>query len=154
MVGICKVIEQLKQMSVAELCERYAELHGKAPRCKNRTWLWRRCAWKVQERRYGGLSTAARRRLDALIAEIDLSPMVTPRGASRPLRRPGNGKVLAIGTTLVRQWHGQDICVVVRESGFEWNGQIYRSLSAVARAVTGAHWNGRLFFQLTTRKRT
>ena len=154
MLGISKEIEQLKQMSVAELLECYTELHGKSPRCKNRTWLWKRCAWRLQERRYGGLSAVARRRLDALIAEIDHSPMETPRGASRPFRRPGKGKHLAVGTILVRQWHEQDIQVVVREGGFEWDGQIYRSLTAVVRAVTDQHWNAKLFFGITTRRKS
>jgi hypothetical protein len=54
---------------------------------------------------------------------------------------------------LTRQYHGREIRVLTLDDGFEWDGQHFRSLSAVARAITGAKWNGRLFFNLTTRKR-
>jgi hypothetical protein len=57
-----------------------------------------------------------------------------------------------VGTVLVREWHDQRIEVRVLDDGFEWNGARYTSLSAVAKAITGAAWNGRLFFGLTTRR--
>ena len=62
--SIPELIAELRAMPVAELVVRYEELHGRPPRTKNRTWLWRRCAWKVQEQRFGGLSEVARRKLD------------------------------------------------------------------------------------------
>jgi hypothetical protein len=58
-----------------------------------------------------------------------------------------------VGTILVRKWREQEIRVVVLENGYEWNDVVYRSLSAVAKAVTGSHWNGRLFFRLTERRK-
>ncbi len=146
---ITQEIQQLRGMAVPELVDRYEAVFGKPPRVKHRDWLWRRIAWKVQEQRFGGLSNVAKRRLDELIAELDL-----PLG-----QRTVNGKVARsrpgsppLGTTLTRVWKGQDIRTTAVEGGWEHEGVVYRSLSAVAKALTGSHWNGRYFFGLTKRK--
>ena len=150
---ITEEINDLRAMPVPELVDRYEELHGRRPRVKHRDWLWRRCAWKVQEQRFGGLSGAARRRLDTLIAELDL-PLGdardgrTVRGGVRPV---DSGPV--VGTTLARAWKGRQIGATRTTEGWEHDGVVYRSLSAVANAVTGSHLNGRLFFGLTVRPR-
>ena len=147
-------IERLRGMSVPELLERYTELHGSAPRCKNRTWLWKRCAWKVQEHRYGGLSGAAKARLEQLINEIDL-PVEEKRRRVTGRRRGRNGRrSLSVGTVLTRVYKGREIRVCVVETGFEYDGELFRSLSAIAKRVTGSHWSGRLFFNLRSRKKT
>ena len=122
------------------------------PRIRNRTHLWRRCAWKLQEIRLGGLSKVARRQLDELIADIDFDSILERRPAveqrvSRPRRR-GEPRP---GTELRREWHGRTIVVQVREHGYEYEGELYRSLSSVAREVTGTRWNGPLFFGLRRR---
>ena len=148
---IAKEIAELRAMPVPELVERYRELFGKPPRVKHREWLWRRIAWKVQERRFGGLSDLARRRLDELIAELDL-PLVderTVRAKVNGRERPGEPPV---GTTLVRRWRGIEVRTTRVEGGWECDGVVHRSLSAAAKAVTGTHWNGRLFFGVTKRK--
>ncbi len=105
------------------------------------------------EIRLGGLSETAKKRLEELIAELDLplpEEQRTVSGALKKARKPGDPPV---GTTLVRQWHGQEVRVQVLEGGFEHDGVVHRSLSALAKAITGAHWNGRLFFGLTQRRR-
>ncbi len=147
--SITQEIAELRAMGVPELVERYEAVHGKPPRVKHRDWLWRRIAWKVQEQRFGGLSEVAKRRLDELIAELEL-----PLG-----QRTVNGKVARsrpgdppLGTTLTRVWKGQDVRTTAVEGGWEHDGVVHRSLSAVAKAVTGSHWNGRLLFGLTKRK--
>jgi hypothetical protein len=71
-------------------------------------------------------------------------------GKLKAAGKPGD---LAIGSTITRQWRDQEIQVKVVEGGFEWQGVVYKSLSAVAKAVTGAHWNGKLVFGLTARKK-
>ena len=78
MKSIPQVIQELRAMPVVELAARYEELFGRPPRNKNRQHLWRRCAWKEQERRLGGLSGAAKKRLDELASDLDL-----PLGARR-----------------------------------------------------------------------
>lgn len=146
-------VEQLRSMSVADLVPRYRELYGKDPRSKNRTWLWRRCAWKLQENAHGGLSSAAKRRLEELIAEIEIPPAKEDRTAATKIdrRRPQDP---APGSTLVREYKGRELRLTVLDNGFELDGVVYSSLSAAAHAATGSRWNGRLFWKLTTRKPT
>ena len=139
-------------MPVSDLVARYEQLFGKPPRVKHREHLWKRCAWKVQEIRFGGLSEVAKRRLDELIAEIDLplgDNQRTVTGRLRGAPKPGDPTV---GTTVTRIWKGQEICATAVDGGWECDGVVYRSLSAVAIAVTGAHWSGPLFFNLRQRR--
>ncbi len=151
MKSIPEEIAELRALDAAALVVRYEVLFGRPPRVKHREYLWKRCAWKVQEQRLGGLSGAAQRRLEELIAEIDLpiaerARTVTGRVCGKVSSEPSSG------TTLVREWRGQRVEVRVLDDGFEWGGVRYRSLSAVAKAVTGSHWNGKLFFGLRARK--
>ena len=149
MKNIPQEIAALRAMAVPELVKRYEDVYGKPPRVKHRDWLWRRIAWKIQEQRFGGLSEVAKRRLDELIAELELPMGQRTVNGKIARSRPGNPPR---GTTLTRLWKGQEIRATAVEGGWEYNGVVHRSLSAVANAVTGSHWNGRLFFGLTKRK--
>ena len=149
--SIIQEIAELRDMAVPELVERFEQVYGKPPRVRHREWLWRRIAWRIQEMRYGGLSEVARRRLEELIAELDipLRPERSVRGRVSRRARPGDPP---LGTTLSRVWRDREIRATAVEGGWEHEGVLYGSLSAVAKAVTGSHWNGRLFFGLTKRK--
>jgi len=97
-------------------------------------------AYRMQAKRYGGLTLAARRRLTG-----NRSGDATPdRSKPRP------SVTLAPGTRLVREWNGKAYVVDVADGQFIWNGARYRSLSAIARAITGARWSGPRFFALTS----
>jgi hypothetical protein len=147
-------IETLQKLSVPELLARYREVFAKEPRSKNRALLWKRIAWKLEEQRLGGLSQVARDRLEELIQQIRVPTEDDGgRGVKRRPRTVPPPKDLSVGTTLTRVWHGQAVRAKVVESGFEYDGKVHRSLSAIAKAITGAHWNGRLFFGLTARQR-
>jgi hypothetical protein len=151
-------------MKVAELRVRWRELFGEDSRSNNRDFLWRRLAWRVQELAYGGLSERAKARLEELSKEVDIR-FLPPRGwkqalevatAPRPAVGPGpvrDPRLPKPGATMSRPYRGHDIRVTVLEKGFEWQGRPYRSLSAIAREVTGQRWNGLLFFGLTRRDR-
>ena len=145
-------IDALRELTTSQLVQRYVELFGKSPRVKNREWLWKRCAWKLQEERYGGLSAVAKQRLEVLVAEIDLLVEENRRCVSGPLRMKTRARKDKVGTVFTRTWHGREIRVQVVEGGYEWDGVLYTSLSAVANAVTGSHWSGRRFFGLTKRR--
>ena len=106
----------------------------------SRDLLIRALAYNLQERAHGNPSLALRRRLRTLAGECDKG------GASFDLRA-----VPKTGTTLVRQWRGHTHAVLVREDGFEYEGQRYRSLTVIAERITGAHWSGPRFFGLTKR---
>lgn len=159
-------IQALRRMTVAELRVRWVEICGSEPRSRNRDYLWRRLAWKVQERANGGLSGAARARLAELASELSLGDLRVrpPKGfdpnaianaaevavSARPIRDP---RLPRPGTVLVRPYRGRDLRVLVLDDGFEWDGRRFGSLSETARAITGQHWNGRLFFGLSQRSR-
>ncbi len=140
-------------MKVPELLTRYEALFGKPPRTKHRAWLWKRIAWKVQERRFGGLSEVAKRRLEELISEIDLPLGERQRTDTGAPCGDSGATQHKVGTVFTRTWRGREVRARRVEGGYESEGVVYRSLSALAKAITGSHWNGRLFFGLTKRKR-
>ena len=146
--SVAEEIAELRVSDVSTLVERYEEVFGRPPRVKHKEFLWKRLAWKIQEQRFGGLSAAAKRRLEDLMGEIDLPVEDRTRTITGRLVDPKGRSALAVGTTVTREWRCQQISVLVVEGGFEWNGVRYRSLSGVAKAITGTQWNGRLFFKL------
>ncbi len=149
-------VARLQEMSVSELREEWRKLYDEEPRSRHRVWLWKRLAWRIQELEYGGLSDRAKRRLEELMPTAELA-LRTPRdfmkgvepGLSRAVR---DTRIPPPGTVLLRSYKGQRIAVTVLEDGFEWEGREYRSLSAIAKEVTGAHWNGLRFFNLTRKE--
>jgi len=149
----------LQNLSVGDLRTRYADLFGETTTSRNKPWLFRACAWRVQELAFGGLSERAKQRAKELARESDVRPRGKRADAVMQAATGGGERVVAFrpapvsnapppGTVLTRTYKGQEIRVRVMERGFEYDGQPYRSLSAVAKAVTGSHWNGRAFFGL------
>lgn len=140
-------IDDLQGLAHAELVARYEDVTGRKPRTRSKPWLIKRLAYEIQARALGGLPGAARRRLRELAQDVDL----TDEREHAPTSRASRG--LKPGTVLRRDWKGKQIVVrVTDERRFEHEGEVFRSLSAVAKAVTGAKWNGRLFFNLTSRR--
>jgi len=133
-------IAELVDGSTRDLRLAWRQLHRTDPPSGlSRDLLIRALAHHLQERSYGGASGALKRRLKTLSAE----------GASYS----DSKIVLTTGTTLLRQWRGHAHTVLVREDGFEYDGQRYRSLTVIAEKITGAHWSGPRFFGLTKRAR-
>ena len=124
-----------------------------ASRSNHRQFLVRRIAWRLQANAEGDLSERARQRALALAEEADLrirAPESFLKQLSRPagsLRFPSRDARLPVaGTWLTRQFKGQSVKVEVLEKGFRYQDRVFKSLSAVARHVTGTQWNGFLFF--------
>jgi hypothetical protein len=151
-------LTRLPHLSVADLRDRYAQLFGEAPRTGNKAWLIKRIAWRLQALAEGDLSERARRRAAELARDADLRttpprpsaaaslPGTNPRPArSARLRHP---RLPPPGTLLTRPYRGATLEVRVLEHGFVYHGQVYASLSAVAKAITGAHCSGFRFFRL------
>jgi hypothetical protein len=154
--SIPQQIARLQAMSVGQLRIEWERLYGETTRSRNKTYLWRRLAWRIQERQLSGLSPAAKARI-AELATDGFRRAQLPRGfapatstPSPPRRDP---RLPAPGSTLVRRYKGQDVRVRVLDDGFEWDCRRFGSLSEVALAVTGSKWNGWLFFGLTRRTR-
>jgi hypothetical protein len=156
-------IEDLDGMSAARLREVYREVFGEATRSGNRRWLARRIAWRMQAEAEGDLTERARRRAEELARDADLrSRPPTDRGPTlganlrtvtgKVVRRPDD-RVPLPGTVLTREFKGETHRVTVLQSGFEYEGETYRSLTAIADKITGAHWNGFHFFGLDRKRR-
>lgn len=146
--SVTEEIQELRDMRVSELVERYELAFGKHPRVKHREWLWRRIAWKIQEQRFGGLSQVAKRRLDEMMSGLDI-PLTGQPAVTARISRPGKPGKATAGTTLVRAWRGTEVRATSVEGGWENEGIVYKSLSALAKAVTGSHMSGPAFFGLT-----
>jgi hypothetical protein len=147
----------LQRLSVSQLQTRHAELFGETTTARHKTWLVRRLAWRLQALAEGDLSECARHRAVQLARDADLRlrpPKTTTAAATHHDGQPqvgrgsANHRLPPPGTILTRPYKGQVLQVQVLEHGFAFNGQVYRSLSAVAKAITGAHYNGYLFFRL------
>lgn len=130
----------LKTTPTPELKKQWRELFGKEPPPYNRRFLESRLAYRIQELAYGGLRKETIQRLEALGEELDGGNVVKRR--TRVDDRP------IAGTRLIREWQGVEHCVTVLHDGYEYAGRPYKSLSAVARAITGTRWNGWVFFGL------
>jgi hypothetical protein len=130
-------IAALKDKSISELRTRWTELFDRDAPSLGRRYLEDRLVYRVQELHLGGLSDRARRKLDALVDQLE------PKTA----RRRDPGRPIA-GTQLRREWRGREHVVTVREHDFEYEGRPYKSLSAIAREITNVRWNGWLFFGL------
>jgi hypothetical protein len=129
----------LKTAPVTELKRKWRDLFDREPPPYNRRFLESRLAYRIQELAYGGLSVEVLERLDALADELD---------GKKPKRRsPLDSRPIA-GTRLIREWNGVEYCVTVRQSDFEYQGRPYKSLSAIAKHITGTQWNGLVFFGL------
>ena len=177
-------LDELANLPLGKLKRLYEQLLGVPPRIDHRRFLVRRVAWQIQAQRYGGLSKATKARLAELtlqlnplaemiargksrratktihspktmsVAESSVAP--SPARVARPKRhRLGRDARLPMpGSVLRRVYQGREILVRVLAGGFEFEGQTYRSLSAIAKHITGAHWNGMLFFGLITQQKS
>ena len=134
----------LQTLPTAELKQQWRELFGREPPPFNRPYLVSRLSYRVQELAYGGLKPETRARLEAHGEQLD--------GGNVVLRRVRADVRPIAGTRLVREHGGVEHTVTVLPDGFEWEGRPYRSLSAIARAITGTRWNGWAFFGLQNRR--
>jgi hypothetical protein len=151
---IAKRIAALEDMTVPELREEYARVFGEETRSKHKVYLRKRITWGLQAREYGGLSDRALRRAEELANESDLT-LLAPKGwtESRMFQPRQTGPQLLPGSQLTREYKGKQVLVTVLPGGFEWQGKTYKTISAVAKAITGSHCSGNWFFGLTKRRR-
>ena len=155
-LNVARELAALGRMTVKELRGKYAEVFGEETPAHNQTWLVRRIAWRLQALAEGDLSERARRRAAELANDADLR-MNPPKILAAASAEPAATKVLPFkpddrlpppGTLITRAYRGETVQVKVLPGGFEYEGQVYRSLSAVAKAITGSHCNGYFFFRL------
>ena len=136
----------LKSTPTKDLKDQWRELFDSEPPPFNRRYLESRLAYRIHELAYGGLKPETIRRLERLGEELD--------GGDRKKSRIRADFHPIAGTRLLREWQGAEHVVTVTVDGFEWQGRPYKSLSAIARAITGTRWNGWVFFGLKSRRQT
>ncbi len=142
MTSIETEIAALENLPIKELRKRWRRYHKtEAPTGLSRDLLVRAIAYKIQERMHGGLPASVKRRLRTLAGQQESGDS----GGFNP------DTMLKPGTRLVREWGGQAHTVVVLEDGFDYGGKPYRSLSMIAREITGARWSGPRFFGIVRR---
>ena len=147
-------IEELGRLPVRDLRERYREVFGEETTTTHKQHLIRRIAWRLQVLAEGDLSERAHRRALQIADDRDLrvnvpaSVMKSSRTELNSETVPRDTRQPLPGSVLSRNYRGQNIQVKVLDQGFEYEGQRYGSLSAVARAATGTRWNGLVFFKL------
>jgi hypothetical protein len=128
-----------------DLKRQWRELFETEPPAFNRRYLESRLAYRIQELTFGGLKPETVKRLEALGEQLD--------GGNITTRRIRSDLKPIAGTRLLREWQGVEHIVTVTADGFDWQGRPYRSLSAIARAITGTRWNGWVFFGLKNHRR-
>lgn len=138
-------IAALKTATTPELKKQWRALFNTEPPAFNRRFLETRLAYRIQELTYGGLKPDTVKRLEALGEQFD--------GGSPMTRRIRTDLKPITGTRLIREWQGVEHVVTVTRDGYEWQGRPYKSLSSVARGITGTRWSGWVFFGLKNHRR-
>jgi hypothetical protein len=157
-LNVGREISTLNKTTVVDLRRKYAEVFGENTTSRHKQFLISRILWRMQANQEGGLSERARQRAKELAADSDVR-LTAPRVASA-LGGPTRVATCEIshddrlpmpGAIITRRYKGQNVEVRVLPHGFEYEGEIYRTLSAVAKKITGTHWNGYHFFALRTK---
>jgi len=159
-INVGKEIAALERMTVDDLRGRYAQVFGEPTNARHKQWLVRRIIWRMQAVADGDLSERARQRARELANDADLRVSASKAsktvpaaatahgGESATLRIATDRRLPIPGTVITREYKGRTLQVRVLDKGFEHEGESYKSLSAVAKAITGQHCNGFLFFRL------
>jgi hypothetical protein len=155
---LAREVAALQRLTVKQLRQKYAEVFGEETNGHNKVWLVRRIAWRLQALAEGDLSDRVRRRAAELACDADLRMNPPPIKVAatveddappvRVLKFQADDRLPPPGTVLTRRYKGEVLQVRVRSDGFEYEGKVYASLSAVAKAITGSHCNGFLFFRI------
>jgi hypothetical protein len=156
-INVERELALLRRMSVGDLQSRYAEIFGEPTNGRHKDWLVKRIIWRMQSLAEGDLSERARRRAEALANDADLRsrPPKPPQTATEATPAScsttptADMRLPMPGTIITRVYKGESLRVKVLPAGFEYAGENFKSLSAVAKAITGSHCNGYLFFRLT-----
>ena len=156
-LNVDKELAVLRGMTPAQLRQKYAEVFKEQTRCGHKAWLIKRIIWRIQALTEGDLSERAHQRALEIANDADLR-VTAPRMAAGPsdytqlpdtvAKANDDGRLPRSGSVITRDYKGQTLRVLVRDNGFEFEGIIYRTLSALAKKITGTHTNGFLFFRL------
>ena len=156
-LNVGKEVAVLERMTVGELRDRYAEVFGEITLARNKQWLVKKIIWRLQSEAEGDLSERARARAAEIANDADLrrrppkSPKPKPKAPQSPpvpFPQTTDRRLPIPGSTITREYKGQMLEVLVLPEGFEFQGEKFKSLSGVAKHITGSHCSGYLFFNL------
>lgn len=151
--SVLKQVANLNRMTYEELRTSYVTLHGKEPPAYNRQFIISRLAYRLQEIAYGGLSEQCRERMRQALKQDGFGDKCHDSETRRKQRQERQRRDVPVaGTRLIRDWNGRRYEVIALDDGYEFEGRPYKSLTAIANAITGSHWNGRVFFGLARRE--
>jgi hypothetical protein len=147
-MNVKKEVAALERLTVNDLRARYAEVYGESTNGRHKQWLVRRVVWRMQALEEGELSERARRRARELADDADVRTL-PPRPKVEPVDTPiSTDRVPIPGSTIVCRYKGRQPEVRVLDGGFEFEGERFGALSAVAKHITGSHCSGYRFFNL------
>ena len=156
-MNVDKEVAALQRMTVGQLRQKFAEVFDESTRAGNKTWLVKRIAWRLQSLVEGDISERARQRAVELANDADLrtsapkapkaAPAMPERTTAGTIAIESDDRLPPAGTILVREYKGRTLLVRVLPHGFEFEGEVFKSLSAVAKKITGQHCNGFHFFR-------
>ena len=152
-LNLAREVAAWQRLTVKDLRSKYAEVFGEEAATNHKGWLVKRLAWRVQALAEGDLGERARRRAAELAndADLRLSPPrrhQTDSGQRTTTSTPCDPRLPPPGTMITRKYKGAILHVKVLAHGFQFQGETYPSLSALAKAITGSHCNGFLFFRM------
>ncbi len=157
-MSLASRIASLRTMTVAQLQREHRTVFGEDTTSKHKEFLWRKIAWGLQANAEGGLSEQTQQRALTLANPLHLRVRPPRSGmpgtATSPTPAGTAPGTPAPGTVLTRRHRGVEHVVHVLAEGFEYQGTVFRSLTAVAAAITGSHCSGKAFFGLTGKGRT
>ena len=151
--SIAMQVQSLQKMNVTELREEWEKVFGKPTKQRHRTYLWKRLARKLQEEHLPKLSPEEEAKVTEyrdLIRQLPPDRWFPGKQTRKPKAKKASSgnRTPPPGSVVSRDYKGEDIIVKVLDDGFEYAGHVYRSLSAIAKEVTGTVWNGPAFFGL------
>jgi hypothetical protein len=156
-LNVGKEVAALEEMPVSQLRDCYAEVFGETTNARNKQWMVKKIIWRLQSMAEGDLSERARARAMEIASDADIrrrppkAPDPKPealKSAPIPVPVSLDSRVPIPGSLITREYKGRLLEVLVLDEGFEYAGERFKSLSAVAKRITGSHCNGYLFFNL------
>ncbi len=141
-----KELAEMQRMTVGQLREKYEDVFGETTRSGNKAWMRKRILWRLQANAYGGLSERAKARAAELACDSDVR-LTAPKTLAFPQNATRANVVAPAGTDIRRVYKGRELVVRVDGDGFVFEGTRFKSLSAVAKHITGSHCSGQAFFK-------
>ena len=158
--GVSEVTKEIAEMPLGQLKKKYLEVFGEATKSNNKKYLFKQVAHRLQEKKNGGLSERAKKKAEELAKDAPIRRRLLKDDGKDQAAKPTKTKATkerdprlpAAGTILKRKYEDKEHTVKVLDQGFDYRGETFRSLSGIAKKITGCSWNGFTFFDLAVQQ--